>query len=314
MHAVTNKANPFKQTAAVWLVEMTMPFRVIEIFADQLEDLASSVTFFETEDGDHIEPRPDDLWKLTLYCEEKPDAAVIDMRLQLLAATARIAPPVAEISLLPATDWVSEVQKNFPPMQAGQFFIYGQHYEGAKPVAAIPLMIDAGRAFGTGEHETTSSCLEAIAWLAKRRGFRHMLDMGCGTGILAIAMAKRWKKAGNVPLIAVDIDHQSIVITGENTRLNRVAARVRSGVSDGYRAAAVTKHAPYELIMSNILARPLVRFAPQLKRHLAPGGIAVLSGLLANQERMVLAAHRAQGLRLIKRIRHNSWNTLILQR
>jgi ribosomal protein L11 methyltransferase len=308
MHAVTNKANPFKQSAAVWLVEIILPFKYVEIFADSLEDLASSVAFFETEDGKHIEPKPDDLWKLTLYCEEKPDNAEIDTRLRVLSTSLTLSPPAFTVSMMPDKDWVSEVQQNFPPLHTGRFFIHGQHYLGAIPLSTIPLKIDAGRAFGTGEHETTSSCLKAIEWLAKRYRFRHMLDMGCGSGILAIAMTKTW----NAPVIAVDIDEQAIITTKENAAINRVASAITASVSDGYKSSLVKNNAPYDLIISNILARPLARFAPYLKRNLAPQGIVVLSGLLASQERMVLSAHRSQGLRLIKRIRYNSWNTLIL--
>lgn len=310
MQSVTNKANPFKQTASVWLVELTTPYKVVEHFSDQLSDLASSIAFFETEDGEHVEPRPNDLWKLTLYCEDKPDTAEIDVRIKLLSASLTMDPPSYQLSLMPDMDWVSEVQKNFPPLHTGKFFIYGQHYEGPKPVSTIQLKIDAGRAFGTGEHETTSSCLEAIEWLAKRYRFRHMLDMGCGTGILAIAMAKTWPS----PVIAVDIDDQAIVITKENAVINRISSAIRASVSDGYKSSLVKNHAPYDLIVSNILARPLVRFAPYLEKHLAPNGMVVVSGLLANQEKMVLSAHRSQGLYLVRRIRHNCWNTLILSR
>ncbi len=134
--------------------------------------------------------------------------------------------------------------------------------------------------------------------------------MGCGSGILALAMAHLWP----VPVMAADIDPESVRVARFNARRNHMAARVRAVPSDGYRNPVVTRGRPYDLIVANILARPLCRMAPRLKGHLAPGGVAVLSGLLARQERQVLSAHRAQGLRLLGRIAVNGWTTLVVGR
>jgi ribosomal protein L11 methyltransferase len=144
--------------------------------------------------------------------------------------------------------------------------------------------------------------------LSKHHRFKYPLDMGCGSGILAIAMAKLWR----VPTLGIDIDPVSVSVARENGALNGVRRLVRFGAGDGYHARDVRRQGTFDLIVANILARPLVRMAPTLTRHLLPGGVAVLSGLLDYQERMVLGAHRAQGLRLLRRFTIGNWNTLVL--
>jgi ribosomal protein L11 methyltransferase len=205
-------------------------------------------------------------------------------------------------------DWVSEVERGFPPLNIGRFYVHGSHIKDQVPCGKIGLEINAGIAFGSGEHSTTSGCLLALGILAKKRNFLRPLDVGCGSGILALAMAKLWR----VPVAGTDIDPVSVAVSIENARKNHVHGLTRFAVSDGYGAGLVRQHGPYDLITANILARPLVDMAPDLAKNLAIGGIAVLSGLLVRQERMVLSAHRAQGLRLISRINKNGWSTLIL--
>jgi ribosomal protein L11 methyltransferase len=200
------------------------------------------------------------------------------------------------------------VAQDFPPLTIGRFYVYGGHVSAAPPIGAWPVRVEAGMAFGSGEHATTSGCLRAMTRLARRRRFSRVLDMGCGSGILAIGAARAWRRAH---ILAVDIDPVSARIAADNVRINR-ALHVRARASDGYAPAFIRHGGNYDLILSNILARPLVKFAPQLARHLAPGGIAVLSGLLTSQERMVLAAHRAQGLRLRQRLVQQGWSTLVL--
>lgn len=310
MHSPANHLNPFKQSSAVWVVELNVPFAVVEQFIDHLSAFADSVSCFEEIASASFESRPTDIWKLQLYAQQKPDETVLKEQVALLAASVSIPLPAVSLHNLPDHDWVSQVQENFPPLHIGRYFIHGSHYKGTLPHASYALEIDAGRAFGTGEHETTSACLEAITWLAKRRRFHHVLDMGCGSGILAIAMAATWRSH----VTAVDIDEQAVHITYKNAALNRVLAFMQSGCSNGYHSRLVKLQAPYDLIVSNILAKPLVAFAPDLARNLEADGFAVLSGLLKYQEPKVLAAHVAQGLKLVKRIERNSWSTLILQK
>lgn len=305
-----NTDNPFHQSGQTWLVELHVPYRAAERFAEALRIFSENIAMFE-DDPDYAdkETEPETRWKITLYCETKPDGKVLSQCIGLLAASNEIPLPEISVGLMPEFDWVSEVQKSFPSIHVGRYFIHSSGYTGAIPAAAYGITIDAGLAFGTGEHETTKGCLLALHGLAKRRRFEHMLDMGCGTGILSIAMAKTWKK----PVVAADLDPAAVRITSRNAVQNNVGHWVKSVPSNGYSASAIRNHAPYDLIVSNILAKPLMKFAPDVRRYLAPGGTAVLSGLLVQQENQVLARHRAVGLRLVKRLRLYPWSVLVLR-
>ncbi|HMB77473.1 MAG TPA: 50S ribosomal protein L11 methyltransferase, partial [Kiloniellaceae bacterium] len=226
------------------------------------------------------------------------------------AAVAGIAAPDVVVAALPETDWVAESQKGLPALRAGRFFLYGSHFEGALPSDAIALLVEANAAFGTGRHESTKGCLLALSALAKRRRFHRVLDMGCGSGVLAMAAARLWP----CRVLAVDNDPVAVKVARVNAALNGVARQVATARSEGYRAAEVAAAGPYDLILANILAEPLNAMARDLQCHLAAGGLAVLSGLLDSQARQVRLRHRAQGLRLCRRIRLGDWTTLILQR
>jgi ribosomal protein L11 methyltransferase len=165
-------------------------------------------------------------------------------------------------------------------------------------------------AFGTGEHGSTRGCLLALDRLARQHRFRRVLDMGCGSGILGIAA----HKVSGARVLGVDLDAISVFQARQNARRNKVANRVRFAFGDGYVTRAVRTSPPFDLVFANILARPLVRMAPRMRAHLAPGARVVLSGLLARQERMVLGAHRMQGLRLVRRHTVGEWRTLVLAR
>jgi ribosomal protein L11 methyltransferase len=178
------------------------------------------------------------------------------------------------------------------------------------PTGRIGLLIDAATAFGTGEHATTRGCLLALDAIARNRRMARVLDMGTGTGVLAIAAAKAWRRR----VVARDIDPESVRVAAHNARRNGVAHLVTVRRSAGYRDRLVARAAPYDLVLANILARPLSLMARDLGHVLGTGGIAVLSGLLPWQENMVLAAHRRQGLRLRQRIVIDGWSTLVLAR
>jgi ribosomal protein L11 methyltransferase len=232
----------------------------------------------------------------------------------LLEATLAIAwtgrvdgPPPLACERVPPRDWLAASAASFPPLMIGRYFVHGSHHRGAVPAGRTGLRIDAATAFGTGEHATTRGCLLALDALARRGPRRRVLDMGTGTGILAIAAAKTWRR----PVLARDIDHESVRVARINAQRNGVAALVRARPADGYVTRGISGR-PFDLVCANILARPLMRMAPRLAGALAPGGIAVLSGLLARQERAVLAAHRAQRLVLRRRIAHDGWHTLMM--
>jgi len=296
------QSNPFYQPARQWQISIFAERHVIASIEEAFGDLALAISSFELNE-DSTE------WRTDIITDVPPENADIQGRLALLSGLLGIPTPSCEVRILEAKDWVSEVECSFTPLSIGRFYVHGSHITQALPKARIALRVNAGAAFGSGEHATTSGCLLALSLLAKRRRFRHVLDMGCGSGILAIAAAKLWRS----DVIGIDIDPVSIHVARENARHNQVHAFTRFAAGDGYRTALVRAHAPFDLIIANILARPLMKMAPALSANLSPGGIVILSGLLASQEHLVLAAHRLQGLRLVSRICQKGWNTLILK-
>jgi ribosomal protein L11 methyltransferase len=214
------------------------------------------------------------------------------------------------VALLPDVDWIKLSQEGLPPVRAGRFFVYGAHDAGTVPHGVIPIRIEAGMAFGTGHHETTALCLAVLSDLAKKRRYANVLDLGCGTGLLAIGAVKLWHR----PVLATDIDPIAIEITRENAVANETGPLVRVGAADGMQHPTIAAGAPYDLILANILAGPLTRLAPDVARAVAPGGTLVLSGLLHWQENLVLSFYRPHGLILRDTRRQGSWSALVLER
>jgi ribosomal protein L11 methyltransferase len=210
--------------------------------------------------------------------------------------------------VLADADWLAMALSGLPPVRAGRFFVYGLHDRGKVPPNTVNLRIEAGAAFGTGHHGTTVGCLLAYDRLLKRRRFDKVLDVGAGTGVLAIAAAR----TGSRPAVGTDIDAVSVRISRENAAVN--AARARFVHASGLGHRLVAEHAPYDLVFANILAWPLVQLAQPIKQALKPGGYAILSGLLRHQERYVRAAYLARGFRLESRIHRDAWSALVLRR
>ena len=222
----------------------------------------------------------------------------------------KLAGRAVHVALLPDIDWIKLSQEGLPPVRAGRFFVYGAHDAGVVPHGVIPIRIEAGLAFGTGHHETTALCLGMLNDLARRRRFGNVLDLGCGTGLLAIGAAKLWRR----PVLASDIDVVAVEVTRENARANGVAPLVQVLTADGLTHPALAKRAPYDLIIANILAGPLTKLAPDIARTLAPGGMTILSGLLRWQENLVVGFYRPQGLILRSLRRYGAWSALLLER
>jgi ribosomal protein L11 methyltransferase len=222
----------------------------------------------------------------------------------------RLAGRDVHVALLPDTDWIKLSQQGLPPVRAGRFFVYGAHDQGEIPRGTVPIRIEAGLAFGTGHHETTALCLATLSALAKRRRYANVLDLGCGTGLLAIGAAKLWRRV----VVASDIDPVAVEVTRANVRANGEANLVHAVVSDGLASPALAARAPYDLILANILAEPLTRLAPEIAKSLTRGGTLVLSGLLRWQENLVLSFYRPHGLVLRHIRRDGPWSALVLER
>ncbi|HEX3431805.1 MAG TPA: 50S ribosomal protein L11 methyltransferase [Rhizomicrobium sp.] len=221
----------------------------------------------------------------------------------------RLAGSPIRVELVPDQDWVKISQQGLPPVRTGRFFVHGAHDRGIIPPGVIPLRIEAGLAFGTGHHESTALCLSLLSDLARSRRFQNGLDLGCGTGVLAIAMAKLWKSR----IVAADIDPVAVAVTRDNACLNRAGSLIRALTADGFAHPALRDAAPFQLIVANILAGPLTRLAPPIARALSPSGLVVISGLLRWQEKLVLSYYCAQRLKMRARRRDGNWSALLLE-
>jgi len=293
---------------------MTGPWRILAevegaeaaiAVASALDELAGAVAAFEAraDDGDTAA-----LWRVEAYPRTPALNPDVEIRLALAAAGAGGRLDYVVEQRLPERDWLSENRRAFPPLRIGRFFVHGSHWRARPPPGTFAIEIDAATAFGTGEHPSTRGCLLALDALARRRRFRRPLDIGAGSGVLAVAAAKRLNRR----VLAGDIDCEAVRVARHHVGRNGLAGRVRIVCAPGYRSRTVGRR-KYDLILANILARPLASMARDLKRALMPGGVAVLAGLLRRQEPLVLAAHRAQGLALDHRLVIEGWSTLILR-
>lgn len=271
--------------------------RMSALLEDRLPLDEVSVAAFESEDESH--------WLVEVYggpntAPEALQATVAD------ALGAEGKDITLETEVIEDADWVAASLEGLSPVPAGRFFVHGGHDARRVPVNAHGIRVEAALAFGTGHHGTTLGCLLALDALLKQRRPRHVLDLGTGTGVLAIAAAKALKRR----VLATDIDPVAVHITRENASLNRVPHLVRAVHAAGFHSPAIAGGAPYDLILANILAGPLVAMATDMVRHIAPGGTIILSGLMVPQERFVRAAYAARGLRLAGRRHINGWATL----
>jgi ribosomal protein L11 methyltransferase len=217
-------------------------------------------------------------------------------------------PVTVVVEKLADADWLAMSLSGLPPVEAGRFFVYGAHDQGKVPEGRVTLKIDAGAAFGTGHHGTTVGCLEAFDNLLKTETFEKVLDVGCGTGVLAIAAAK----TGTPIAVGTDIDEPSARIANENAEINE--AKCDFYFADGLSDARIAQHLPYDLVFANILAAPLVELAPEIGAALKTGGVAILSGLLRTQEERVLEAYLPLGFVVEQTIHHDAWSALQLRK
>lgn len=242
------------------------------------------------------------IWRLDAYPASADEAMAVRAALAGFPGLSVVSQELAD------ADWVALSLSGLPPVRAGRFFVYGAHDAGRVPAGAIAIRIEAGAAFGTGHHGTTVGCLTTFDTLLKGRRFRRVLDVGTGTGILAIAAAK----TGSRTVVATDIDPVSVRVAAVNALLNRARCRFRA--ARGLNDALVARAAPCDLVFANILARPLIDLAGDIARVVRPGGVVILSGLLRTQARAVRAAYVTRGFRFVRRLDLDAWSTLVMAR
>lgn len=268
--------------------------------AEDLEAIQPEPTgigVFEIEDGSG-------LWEVGIYFDIKPDEAA----LAVMAALHGVEPFL--VSEIPDQDWVSKVRRELAPVEAGQFFVYGSHDADKVPSGRTPLLIEAAMAFGTGHHGTTLGCLRAYdRLLGEGAAPRTVLDVGCGTAVLAMAAAAT---LDNARVIASDIDPVAVDVAKANLAANDMSGRVDCIVAAGLNAAEVSDHAPYELIFANILKGPLIALAPEISAASSTGGHVILSGILNEQADEVIDVYTQNGFNLLQRDVIVEWTTLTL--
>jgi ribosomal protein L11 methyltransferase len=256
---------------------------------------------------------PED-WRLDAYFEAEPEPGDIALLRALVPSAATAVPTVERVE---EQDWVTISQQGLEPIRAGRFFVHTPAHRGAVPPDAMALEIEAGRAFGTGQHETTTGCLLAIDRLkSEGASFANIADLGTGTGLLAFAALRLWPAA---KAIASDIDPVAIEVSAENAAVNgvrtgRARGQIELVVAAGVDHTRLQARAPYDLILANILAGPLIDLAPGVAAALAPGGRLILAGLLDHQAERVAAAYRRHGLMLARRLDLGDWPTLVLRK
>jgi ribosomal protein L11 methyltransferase len=266
--------------------------------------------------GTRVDPgddRPGDVWRIESLSEAEPDISAVTLAVAEAAGRLGLDMPDIHLERVPAVDWLAQNRTLFPPVRAGRFFVKATFDETPPPPGSIALRLDAGPAFGSGQHPTTHGCLMALDGLLRRQRYPRVLDLGCGSGILALAVAA----AQRTPVLAIDNDEWAVSTTRDNARLNRLTPWIDAQRGDGLRQ--VPRSERFDLVCANILARPLTRMAPAIAARLARGGVVVLSGLLDYQEPRVRAAYRAQGLALVRRLTGRSgdgglWSTLVMAR
>ena len=252
-------------------------------------------------------------WVVNGYSETEPNRDTIEMVAKLVFDMRNMpCSPQITVEQLPPIDWVAENQKSFKPVCAGRFFVHTSDYDGKIPHAKIPLILNAGAAFGTGGHGTTMGCLWALSDLAKRHHFNRILDMGTGTGILALGAGKLWKTAS---ITATDIDPTAIAVTRYNMAVNHCRWRLQTAVQTGMSGRIIAQNAPYDLVIANILAGPLRAMSVPMTHTLKRGGMVVLSGILGVRQKIaVINAYRGCGLVLRGQYQIENWHTLVMVR
>ena len=273
--------------------------RVVDVLTEVFFDGEAAVAAFE---------RPDGRWDVTVHFAKAPDQALL-RELVTNAASSEIAGTLA-FDTVEARDWVKASLEDLVPVPAGRFIVHGAHDRERVPANKLAIEIEAALAFGTGHHGTTRGCLLLLDHVLKAYRPRRVLDLGTGTGVLGIAAAKALK----IGVLASDIDPPSVRVARENARLNETGNLVQVIRATGFSAPEFAQRRPFDLVLANILANPLRQLATPMARHLVPGALVILSGLLTHQAPGVIAAYRTRSLVPLPQLRIEGWSSLLLRK
>ena len=290
--------------SALYQITLRVVHEYAQAFAECLEPHLDSISW-TAQDGVSAA-------KIIGFSNQLPNKDAINMTTRYTAEALGIQIPRVKLSKIPVRNWALDNIEQFSPLRIGRFFVHGNEFNKPIPYAKIALCIPAAEAFGTGAHGSTNGCLMALDKMdnmIRTRPISSALDMGCGSGILAIAIAKLCY----IPVIATDVDPISTRVCSANARANGVGSFVQSLCAPGYKHRKIRSRR-FDVIISNILAQPLTRLAKDLVLHLNSGGLAILSGLLTKDTNRVISAHTSQGLRLFKRISIGDWQTLVFKK
>jgi ribosomal protein L11 methyltransferase len=272
---------------------------VVDMLNESLDEGTAAVAAFERADG---------RWDVSLHFAEAPDHGAVRELVSLVAGEG--AAQGISFDTVEAKDWVAASLEDLAPVPAGRFIVHGRHDRARISANSIGIEIEAALAFGTGHHGTTRGCLLLLDQVLRSHAPRRVLDLGAGTGVLAIAAAKALRRK----VLASDIDPVSVRVARDNARLNGVGNLVETVHAAGFSAPTFGGRKPFDLVLANILANPLRQMATPMAAHLAPSGMVILSGLLTHQAQGVIASHRARGLLLRRHLRIDGWSSLLMQR
>jgi ribosomal protein L11 methyltransferase len=273
--------------------------RVVDLLTESFFEGQAAIAAFEGPGG---------RWDITVHFAQAPNEASI-RELVAIAAGGEVAREIS-FDTVEAKDWVKATLEELVPVRAGRFIVHGRHDRAKVPPNKLGIEIEAALAFGTGHHGTTRGCLLLLDQVLKAHHPRRVLDLGTGTGVLAIAAAKALHGA----VLASDIDPASVRVARDNARLNEVGNLVQTIRASGFSAPPFKAHGPFDLALANILANPLRQLATPMARHLAPSASIILSGLLPHQAGGVIAAYRARGLVLLRHVQIEGWSSLLMRK
>jgi ribosomal protein L11 methyltransferase len=296
---MTSTLTPATRRATLAIGDERTAKRVVDLLTESFFEGQAAIAAFEGAGG---------RWDITVHFAEAPDEASI-RELVGIAAGEDVARQIA-FDTVEARDWVKATLDEFVPVRAGRFIVHGHHDRAKVPPNKLGIEIEAALAFGTGHHGTTRGCLMLLDSVLKAHRPARVLDLGTGTGVLAIAAAKALRHQ----VMASDIDPLSVRVARENARLNGAGNLVQTVHATGFSAPEFAEHGPFDLVLANILANPLRAMATPMARHLAPSALVILSGLLPHQAQGVIAAYRARGILLLRELRIEGWSSLLLRR